>query len=191
MLIYYAQIGLEEGFEVMRKQKHERLVNGRQVSCPSGKILFEKLHNEYQPLRCWKCGIEANCFIVSKGRNDFIGPPVMELYVDTGTEVILMTRDHIIPKSLGGSNDVANLRVGCGPCNHGRGNKVNEEDREFREANPHLIVPGFVPKEQRAPLTEEEKARRKEDRRRARKIARQRKAKKKAELRIEPKKVTI
>ncbi|MFJ4974903.1 HNH endonuclease signature motif containing protein [Streptomyces coeruleorubidus] len=34
------------------------------------------------------------------------------------------TADHIIPLSLGGSNESSNLRPACGPCNSSRGNRT-------------------------------------------------------------------
>ena len=139
MLIFHRQISLDEGFDVMAKPKGSRLVAGKNVSNPSGKLLFEALRAVGQPLKCWHCGVEANCFIVNKGKNDKLGPPVLDLYADTGTDVVLMTRDHIIPKSYGGVNDVPNLRVGCGPCNHDRGNALDAEDIAFMKAHPELM----------------------------------------------------
>ena len=37
---------------------------------------------------------------------------------------ILMTLDHLFPKSQGGTNDPANLAVACSPCNHTKGDNV-------------------------------------------------------------------
>jgi 5-methylcytosine-specific restriction protein A len=34
------------------------------------------------------------------------------------------TIDHITPVSLGGSNELTNLRPACHPCNSGRGNRI-------------------------------------------------------------------
>jgi 5-methylcytosine-specific restriction enzyme A len=33
------------------------------------------------------------------------------------------TADHIVPRSEGGSNDIANLRPACAKCNYGRGSR--------------------------------------------------------------------
>ena len=37
----------------------------------------------------------------------------------------MMTIDHILPRSLGGSNAIENLQPMCNTCNHKKGNKVD------------------------------------------------------------------
>lgn len=141
MLIYYGRVSLEEGYNIMGEPKGSRLVKGKSVSLASGAKLFQHLIATGQPMKCWSCGIEASCFIANKGQNDKCGPPVLDLYAETNGSPVLMTRDHIIPKSYGGINDNANLRVGCGPCNHGRGNELDAADIAFMRAHPELIGP--------------------------------------------------
>lgn len=50
--------------------------------------------------------------------------------------IVLMTRDHIIPKSLGGSNDVSNSQVMCTKCNS---NKASMSDEEFMKCYYKII----------------------------------------------------
>ncbi len=50
-----------------------------------------------------------------------------------------MTRDHIIPKSLGGTDVVENLRPACEVCNGVRGNSLTPEEVQFRKDNQHLV----------------------------------------------------
>jgi hypothetical protein len=140
MLIFYKEVSLDEGFEIIAKEKPQRLVNGRAVSAPSGKLLFEAIRAAGESLHCWSCGLVGNCFVLNKGSNDQVSKPVLDLYSSDGVTYTLMTRDHIIPKSYGGSNEVANLRVGCGPCNHGRGNELDAADIMFMRTHPELIV---------------------------------------------------
>jgi HNH endonuclease len=54
------------------------------------------------------------------------------------------TFDHVIPKSLGGSDDMANLALACRRCNERRYNFVAGIDRETQE-----IVPIFNPRRQK------------------------------------------
>ena len=141
MLIYHAETTLDEGFEVCEQLKENRLVRGRKVSRPSGYALFSALREGGQPLKCWACGAEATCFVVNKGRNDKLGSPTLDLFgTNAAGQLVLLTRDHIIPKSVGGSDTVANLRVGCSPCNGARGNLMTREEVEFMRAHPELVT---------------------------------------------------
>jgi hypothetical protein len=141
MLTYFKEVDLDEGFAVLGLPKSQRLIAGRTFDPAAGKELYLALLFDDQPLRCWQCGLLANCFILNRGKNDHVRRPVLDLYSKNNGVYTLMTRDHIIPKSRGGTNDVANLRVGCGPCNHSRGNYMTEEEVAFRDANPHLWKP--------------------------------------------------
>jgi 5-methylcytosine-specific restriction endonuclease McrA len=41
-----------------------------------------------------------------------------------GFTVDKLTLDHLMPRSLGGSNSLENLRLACRPCNSSRGNSL-------------------------------------------------------------------
>lgn len=72
---------------------------------------------------CKSCGLKGSFFAIEQHDND--KSPHLELYAvkDDGTEVI-MTRDHIIPRSRGGPNIIENLQAMCEPCNVAKGNKI-------------------------------------------------------------------
>lgn len=140
MLIFYNKVDLDVGFDVLSRPKKDRIIGGREVSAPGGLSLYAALRQSNQPLKCWSCGIEATCFIANKHPNDVVSKPVLDLFAEDNG-FVLMTRDHIIPRSLGGSNAIANLRVGCSPCNGERGNMMNDEDREFMALHPELVIP--------------------------------------------------
>lgn len=46
------------------------------------------------------------------------------LYAPKGDGWVLMTQDHIVPKSKGGGDEDENLRTMCAPCNEKKGNKL-------------------------------------------------------------------
>lgn len=77
-------------------------------------------------LKCAVCGIEGRFFAIERsGRS---GPYHLNLYAinDEGDEV-LMTKDHRLPKSKGGTDSPDNLQTMCAVCNALKGNRVDRE----------------------------------------------------------------
>lgn len=159
--IFYRELNLDEGFAILRLPKRERLIGGKECSRASGFSLFEAIHPH--PMRCWCCGATADRWILDLGKKDTKSQPVLNLY---GThfpkptkrtknpmpQLVLMTQDHIIPKSLGGVDHVANLRVGCAGCNRERGSKMSAADTKFMLQHPELIDPVRLRQAQEAAL---------------------------------------
>ena len=139
MFIFYKEVSLEDGFKALEDSRAKRNIDGVKISAPSGVELWQHCKDNYKPLTCWTCGVTADRFIVKHHPKDMLKPPVLELFAHTGKSLVMMTRDHIIPASLGGVNDVENLRPGCEKCNNKRKNKMDEEDQKFMDANPHLV----------------------------------------------------
>lgn len=69
---------------------------------------------------CAKCGIIGTKFLLQ--RHEGNSRPHFNLFAVKDDELILMTKDHIVPKSMGGNNHLSNLQTMCGPCNHEKGN---------------------------------------------------------------------
>jgi len=134
MQIYYSEVSLGQGYHALASEiRHDRLVNGQRVNRPSGWAMFQRLCG--QPIKCWNCGRQADRWIAEKGPRDRVGHPDLNMY----SGLLLMTRDHIIPKSLGGVDDVGNLRPGCTDCNGDRGNEIDDETLRFTKAHPELV----------------------------------------------------
>lgn len=55
-----------------------------------------------------------------------------DLYTD---DLIPLTVDHIIPKSLGGANDMSNYQPMCFPCNNKKGNGKNQTRKKKYNKN--------------------------------------------------------
>lgn len=72
--------------------------------------------------KCVSCGIEGTVFFKEKSVDT--DPYHFNLYAETDGEFILMTKDHIVPVSKGGSNYHENYQVMCYNCNQEKGNKV-------------------------------------------------------------------
>lgn len=72
---------------------------------------------------CVDCGIEGKYFIME--RQGAVGQFHFNLYAldDFGNEV-LMTKDHILPRSRGGRDEISNYQPMCTYCNGKKGNNM-------------------------------------------------------------------
>lgn len=115
-----AHLSIDEGL---------KLIDGANLKSPPLYIHGERVKrsSDYQrfavmsrgPLKCYCCGIEATHFSIERHRNDHV------YHINCYSNDSMMTWDHIIPKSLGGSNHPDNGRVACEPCNGKRGNEMS------------------------------------------------------------------
>ena len=142
----YSRPSLEEGFQLLLIGKEKR-VPGITVSSPSGFGLFMNAKNR---LFCTSCGVKATHWRIERGGRDMAMVKakrfVMNLYAtgDNGTE-ILLTQDHILPASMGGSTRVSNLRVMCTSCNGRRGNYISFDDMVAILKLPEIDGPDCLP----------------------------------------------
>lgn len=73
--------------------------------------------------KCVVCGIEGKYFAKERHLQD--KSYHLNLYaVDDNDDEILMTKDHIIPRSKGGIDDISNYQTMCRLCNEAKGNKL-------------------------------------------------------------------
>lgn len=75
--------------------------------------------------KCVKCVIEGKYFAKEKHFKDRSYHLNLYAIDDNGNEV-LMTKDHIIPQSKGGSDDISNYQTMCEPCNKAKGSKIED-----------------------------------------------------------------
>ena len=107
----------QKGFE------SDRFYAGMRVSMTSLRYrVFQK------SLACEKCGIVGNVMRLQYNNADKARAEDrahFNLYcVREGEEDVLMTKDHILPRSKGGKDVISNLRTYCSPCNWERGDGV-------------------------------------------------------------------
>lgn len=74
-------------------------------------------------LKCACCGIEGQYFAKEKSGHDKSYHLNLYAVDDDGNEV-LMTKDHIIPKSKGGRDHISNYQTMCEACNFAKGNSM-------------------------------------------------------------------
>lgn len=72
-----------------------------------------------QNLSCVSCGITGSVFKLQNQDNE---NPHLNLYSNKDGKWILMTKDHIRPKSKGGKDRLSNLCTMCYICNEKKGN---------------------------------------------------------------------
>lgn len=115
-----------------------KVMDGSKQVCRRQKVIFDGIpvnmgSKRYKVFRenrtCVTCGLEATHFWLERGRASSRGLKPTQGYhfnlygMKDGKEVML-TKDHIHPKSLGGSDDLSNLQTMCEPCNCKKANKV-------------------------------------------------------------------
>ena len=74
---------------------------------------------------CCKCGVEGRFFALerSKTENPNRGYHFNLYGVDKDGNEVLMTKDHVVPKSKGGCDAIDNMQTMCKVCNELKGNK--------------------------------------------------------------------
>lgn len=78
---------------------------------------------------CRICGLRGTRLVLERQQKsrDRKYPYFFNLYaVENGRE-ILMTRDHVMPRSKGGSDSLTNQVTMCHPCNQKKADKLPEE----------------------------------------------------------------
>lgn len=75
--------------------------------------------------KCVVCGIEGRYFAKERHLQDKAYHLNLYAVDDNGTE-ILMTKDHILPHSKGGADDISNYQTMCKLCNEAKGNKLED-----------------------------------------------------------------
>jgi len=74
-------------------------------------------------VKCVCCGIKGSFF--AKEKHPLDQRYHFNLYaIDNAGNEVLMTKDHIVPKSLSGANHISNYQTMCQPCNRNKGSKV-------------------------------------------------------------------
>jgi len=126
----YARLGINE-LPTFYKTPRKVNIAGYEINCHSTRMKLLFVHRE---LTCKCCGIKASFAAIescpaSKGHKgiNFYG------YDYDGNEVLL-TWDHMIPKSIGGKNNMKNSQTLCTICNVIKGNNLHfREIRKVRE----------------------------------------------------------
>ena len=113
---------LEEVLPIINRGK-KHTFGEKEVGVKSNRLRCFKFHG----IECKHCGIVGVFFAIERSHEGH-DTWHLNLYAHNqyGHEV-LMTADHIVPRSRGGSNELENLQTLCTKCNHKKDNKLEEE----------------------------------------------------------------
>jgi len=118
-----------------KNNKHRVEFKGYQVNIASLRLNVFKSKG----VKCIECGVEGTHFKLDGFSKADINPH-FGLYTDDGT---LMTKDHIIPKSKGGSDHINNLQPMCTNCNRKKSNIVTSRDKrngKLRKGYKNIVL---------------------------------------------------
>jgi 5-methylcytosine-specific restriction endonuclease McrA len=93
--------------------------DGYKINCKRAKIFYKK------GLVCVNCGATGYFFALEKDKG---GGQHLDLYGYINNEEVLITVDHIIPKSKGGPNKLINYQTMCKICNEMKADEESENN---------------------------------------------------------------
>jgi RNA polymerase sigma factor (sigma-70 family) len=119
-----------------RTGRHTRVFHGHKVRlCSHRYVVFRRSRV------CVSCGVVGTRMILG------LKPPHMNphfnLYAEVEGRLVLMTVDHIIPLSRGGTSALANLQTMCQHCNTKKGNTMTQQS--VSEGLPALYATHYEP----------------------------------------------
>lgn len=115
------------------------------IKCSSGEIFSEKLKKNFEVYKnsqryllfkqsgctCVSCGMTADkCVLISESSNDNRGH--FEFVGDKDGKPVIMTKDHIIPRAMGGKDILENYQPMCQTCNVAK--KHSYDPQELKDA---------------------------------------------------------
>jgi 5-methylcytosine-specific restriction endonuclease McrA len=123
--IRVASFSFDEGMYIINHIKQENLhgvkVDG--ITDPQSTRIRMIANGQ---ISCVSCGLKGNHFYIERHENDTISKHSLNLYaIDRCGVEQMLTWDHIIPKSLGGSNLLDNAQCMCEKCNRAKGNYLS------------------------------------------------------------------
>ena len=136
------------------KYKIHNKNNSYKVKIGKKKFLAKMNHHRYflfkENNKCVCCGIEGKKVFIEKSPTD--QSPYFNLYAQANGKLILLTKDHIKPKSLGGMDIHSNYQTMCSTCNSLKGHsnmrivdlaslrKIYDKNRGKNKKQLHEIV---------------------------------------------------
>ena len=132
-------LDLETGFRYLEEEPQRRQIDGFWVE---SKYKSTKLQMfRAGRVQCVECGVVGTHWHFERHRNDTVMPFYINLYATVGEDEVMLTWDHKVPRSLGGSNNLANAQCMCDRCNSLKGNSLSiAEMLEYQEGPEYFSM---------------------------------------------------
>jgi hypothetical protein len=129
------ELPLEETLRqsLLGRRFHAIKVGNRRWASPNGagRLQAFAVHGR----TCVRCGCSGDRILVWEA-ND--GVRHVDLFSKNASgDLVMMTRDHIIPRSKNGPNNLFNYQPMCARCNFKKGNKETSEDQQISKFRNH------------------------------------------------------
>jgi len=127
-MVLLKQMTFEEGIDYIRKQPWRKL-NGFIVENTQKKANVRVHMFASGQTKCVKCGLQGSYFRIERHKNDSVMPFSVNLYaIDKDGHHVMMTWDHVLPRSREGANTIENAQCMCRRCNEKKGNRMSLQD---------------------------------------------------------------
>jgi len=113
---------------ISKKAIFEVEINNKKYTSKLNSLRLRTFQKSIRCICCGRKGTEMGLDLPSH-----TDKPHFNLYCIEGKKKILMTKDHIIPKSKGGRNHISNMQTMCCHCNTKKGDKNPEEYTKYLE----------------------------------------------------------
>jgi len=128
----YENISVSSILPLVNKNIDFILINNFSISLSSLRLKTFAMYG----CSCSSCGRVGTHFKLQHNNGDS-SKPHLGLWSEDNVQ---MTKDHIIPKSLGGANHIDNMTTMCEICNGNKGNKCTVEDIKNGVLNPDFTI---------------------------------------------------
>ena len=121
---------VENSFEYDPKKEYD--VNGVKYIV---KMNSQRYFTFQKSMSCAACGLAGTKFFLERFAKDPKFVAHFNLYAEEHGQFILLTKDHIVPKALGGKDYVSNYQTMCSVCNNFKAdsNLTLEEIKNLRD----------------------------------------------------------
>jgi hypothetical protein len=106
--------------EINSTKKDLAIIDGDPIKLGSDRYKTFK----FKGLKCVKCELQGAYFAKERSAGTTVTWHMNLYALDKNGEEVLMTKDHIFPKSLGGKDVLENYQPMCSICNTEKGSKV-------------------------------------------------------------------